>query len=90
MGDGKLFKFENLDKVRDKLSGFAGTIDCRTDWSNGCVRYAVVALELKDGKPLCETFDEEHLELIEASAEDKPERTGGGRPAAERAADPGR
>ena len=82
------FKFKNRDKVRDTLTGFEGTIDCCTRWANGCIRYGVVAFELKDAKRVFENFDEEDLELIERAPKEKAEPSGGAREAAERAADP--
>lgn len=54
------------DKVKDKLTEYAGIVISRTAWVNGCARLGVQSAELKDGKPVDQVvFDENQLELIE-------------------------
>lgn len=57
------------DKVRDKVSGFAGIVIGRTEWLYGCVRCIVQSQELKDGKPVdAVQVDEPQLELLQSAA----------------------
>ena len=60
-----MWKFALGDSVKDIISGFAGIVDGRTEWLNGCRRYIVQPRGLKkeDGLPLTNaTFDEEQLQ----------------------------
>jgi len=61
------FKFELGEKVRDKVSGFKGTIIQRTEFLNGCIQYGVQPQGLdKDGKIRdAMGIDEQSIELIE-------------------------
>jgi hypothetical protein len=71
--------------VRDKITGFEGVVMARTQYINGCDRYAVQAQELHEGKPVDWVhFDENQLEVIpKPSAPVKLDKTapGGPRPA---------
>lgn len=50
------------EKVKDKISGFRGTVISRTEYYNGCWRIGVRASKLgSDGKPVEEFFDEQDL-----------------------------
>lgn len=53
------------DRIRDRITGFEGVAVSRTEWMNGCVRFAIQPTELKDGKPIgAEWFDEGQVELV--------------------------
>lgn len=97
------FKFENGSVVRDIVTGFTGTITCRTEWLNKCIRYTVQPKMISKPDetqklPEAAAFDEDQLELVSAPAAvavpvraiEPARRTGGDRPAATRAADPRR
>lgn len=71
------------DRVKDKITGFAGIITTITTYLHGCRRVGVSPEELKDGKPLDgQCFDEPQLELLNKSAyerkSDKVEQKTGG------------
>lgn len=74
-------KFSNGDRVRDKVVGLTGIITATTVWLNGCIRYLIQPQEIKDGKPVDNTyFDEGDLILVESSAVEtvaKIKKTGG-------------
>jgi len=85
------------DKVRDEVTGIEGIATSRTEWLNGCVRFGVdFRGGTKESPATCrETFDEEQLTVVKASAvsverirADRPmpelRRAGGGRPDAVR------
>lgn len=58
------FRFACGDRVRDIISGFKGFIINRTEWLNGCRRYAVRGSDLDDGLPTeSYVFDENELEI---------------------------
>lgn len=89
-----MFKFENGDVVRDKISGFEGIIIARVDWLYGCKRYTVQTRGLKDGKPIeTQGFDEDQVEFVSKAqglgAGASPDR-GGPRDVPSRPADPSR
>jgi len=66
------------DKVRDTITGLAGIAIARHEYLNGCVRFSVQPVEIKDGKPVdCSAFDVEQLELIEADYKPQLAPTGG-------------
>ncbi len=73
------FQFALKDHVRCKITGFAGIVSSRTEWMNGCVRYGVQPTTLdKDGKVRdADHFDEQQLELVEATTASGPKPTGG-------------
>lgn len=58
-------KFKNGQKVRDRLSGFEGTITAEVEYMNGCIRYQIQPWIRGDG-----TFqdsviiDEQQLDLL--------------------------
>ena len=80
------FKFANGDRVRDTLTGFTGIVVCRSDWFNGCLRYAVQGDKLNEGVPTeNQHFDEAQLELRKAGAVKMPQvERGGPQPAPKR------
>lgn len=67
------------DRVKDKVSGFEGTVVARTEWLNGCWRMVVAPRVDKDGKMGdTHSFDEPQLELvIEKAAKQGSKKTGG-------------
>ena len=69
------FKFNNGDKVKCIVTGFAGIITGRGDYLNGCVSYCIKPAGLdKDGKMRDGAWiDEGQLELVEANALRRPE-----------------
>jgi len=77
-----MFKFDLGSRVRDKITGYVGTIVARIEYLNGCKRYSVQA-KVKDEKiPEPEWLDEQQLELIEEPEEAiKQDSTGGDRSA---------
>ena len=81
------------DRVKDKVTGFAGIVTAKTEWLNGCVRLTVQPEKLeKDGKVKDGmSFDIEQLELVKSSAvRVQPQYTGGPRPEPARRAEPRR
>ena len=64
--DSHTFKFGLGDVVKDWVTSFEGVIEARTQWLNGCVRYAVQPQKLaKEGKPIDSLwFDENQLALV--------------------------
>jgi hypothetical protein len=66
-------------KVKDKVTGFIGTITCRSEYLAGCVRYSVEPPVDKEGKlPETVAFDEERLEIIPDPIPDVKSRNTGG------------
>lgn len=64
-----MFKLNNGDKVKCKLSGFAGVIVSRTQWFNGCIRYTVQPKSTKSAEYIeAKAFDEAELELVKSQA----------------------
>jgi hypothetical protein len=74
------FKINNGAKVKDSVTGFAGTVTGRADYLTGCRQYLVQPrqTEGKDEYPDPHWFDEDRLvkgkDLV---AGDKPENNGG-------------
>ena len=67
------------NKVRDKISGFTGTVVAVTEWIAGCKRITVCANKLKDGKPIAnQCFDEPMLEVIKPKTSKKRKKPTGG------------
>ena len=53
------------DKVRDRMTGFAGIAVGIHHWLYGCTRISVQPEKLKDGKPVDpQVFDEPQLEVL--------------------------
>jgi hypothetical protein len=74
-------KFENGDKVRDRISGFVGTITCCAEYLNGCIRYSIQPGLDKDGHyQEGEVIDQEQLELIKPKKKKETKPIGGDRP----------
>lgn len=73
--------FKNGQKVRDKLSGFEGTITCEAVYLNGCIRYSVQPeLDEEGHYQESQVIDQEQLELIEKPKEKEVKNHGGERP----------
>ncbi len=49
--------------VVDSITGFTGVVVAKHLYLHGCVRLSVESKELKNGKPLLETFDEQRLDM---------------------------
>ena len=61
------------DKVKDKLTGFNGTVVARAEYLFGCVWVCVVPEKLHDDKPIEDVwFDEQRLDVI--PKKNKPEK----------------
>lgn len=72
------FKYELGSKAKDKVTSYTGIIIGRTEWLYGCRRYTLQSQEMKDGKPIeAMGFDEEALEIVEATKPHKLKDTGG-------------
>jgi heat shock protein HspQ len=75
------FKFENGQQVRDKVTGFVGTIVVQSFYLNKCLRYGVQPkVSEKEPEKVPETimFDEDQLELLDAPAVEMPRKKTGG------------
>lgn len=73
------FKFELGSEVKDKITGYTGIVNSRSQWLTNCNTYGVKSKELKDGKPMDSVgFDEPSLELVEAEPIMKESRSSGG------------
>lgn len=69
-------------KVRDRITTLEGIATSRTEYLNGCVRYAVQPVGLKDGKIIDPDYvDVEQLEVIEEPEDKKVVPSGGPRDA---------
>lgn len=74
------------DRVRDRITGFAGIAIARTDWLNGCSRFGVQPEEMKDGKCVeVDWFDVDQIEIVDKRAfrgakAESPTKPGGPRP----------
>jgi hypothetical protein len=73
-------------KVKHVITGFEGIATSRTRYINGCVRYAVMAEELKDGAVNELYFDEQELMrtgdgivAVVREQQIQPDRPGGSR-----------
>jgi hypothetical protein len=60
-----MFKFENGQTVRDRITGLTGIIMCRVQYATGCIQYGITPTKLlKDGKlPEWTYLDEARLEI---------------------------
>ena len=53
------------DRVKDKITGFTGIAQAKTEWLYGCIRFTIAPEATKDGKvPDNHTFDAEQLEVV--------------------------
>lgn len=58
-------KFKNGQKVRERLSGFEGTITAEIEYMNGCIRYQIQPRLLVDGTYQDSVIiDEQQLDLL--------------------------
>jgi hypothetical protein len=74
-------KFVNGEKVRDRISGFEGTITAVAEYINGCIRYQVQPeLDEHGNYRESQMFDEQQLERLQKKREKKVKPTGGDRP----------
>ena len=56
-------------KVRDTITGLEGIVVARSEYLHGCVRVAIQAQEVKDGKPVDPYWvDEPQVEVIKAKS----------------------
>lgn len=73
------FKHNLGEFVKDKVSGFQGTIDARCQWLNGCIRYSVMP-KMKEGEAkMPESFwiDEAQIEKVDNGVSIKKSKRGG-------------
>jgi hypothetical protein len=74
-------KFENGDIVKDKITGFQGTVTCVAVYWNGCIRYNIQPKLDKNGHHQdSEVMDEQQLELVKPIKKPEPKKKGGDRP----------
>lgn len=60
--------FNYLDEVEDTVTGFKGKVTGVVNWLNGCVKLALIPLELKDGLPQENVdFSAQRLKLISSA-----------------------
>jgi len=65
-------------KVKDSITGFAGTVTCRSEYLNGCVSIGVQSPALHDGKTLgLEWIDESQLVVVMAGGASERAVVGG-------------
>jgi hypothetical protein len=77
------------DKVKDSVSGLVGIAVARTEYMNGCVRWAVQPQKLHNGKPVEQEYlDEQQLIVVKSARSRATRETGGDRPAPRNAANP--
>ena len=66
------------DKVKDKITGFAGVAVAIAEYLNGCIQIGIRPEKLKDGKPIdLEWIDNTQL-IITKSVKEKEKRDVGG------------
>lgn len=72
--------FNNGDKVRDKVTGFKGTITARTEYLNGCIHYSVTPRVHERKIIRTERFAQADLEILQANPKPAADtKTGGPR-----------
>ncbi len=67
-------------KVIERFTGFQGVITARTEYLNGCIRYAVQSETLTDQSkfPEAEWIDHQQLKVIEPPLEEETKDNNGG------------
>ena len=66
------------DRARDTVTGFEGIVTAKTEWMNGCVRYALQSSTLKDGVPVDAFWvDEQTIEVVKEEKIAASDRRGG-------------
>ena len=73
------FRFDLGAELRDAVTGHQGIVTARTEWLNGCKRYAVQSKAQKDGIPV-EAYwvDEDQAELVTTPEPKPPKKATGG------------
>lgn len=77
------FKFELGCKARCRVTNIVGTIDARSEWLNGCIRYSIQAMKTdpkSDKIPESYWVDEGQVEKVDDGLNANPvklSRTGG-------------
>jgi len=67
-----IWKFQLGEKVKDRVTGFKGTITARIEYLNGCLQYCVEPKVGKEGKmEKAQYVDEGQLEFISSKKKDK-------------------
>lgn len=65
-------------KVRDKVTGFTGTVTAKVEYLNGCVQYCVMPKAKEEGKlPTPEYIDVQQLEIFKEKVEIVSRKSGG-------------
>lgn len=59
-----MFKFELNEKVKDKVTGYAGRITATCEYLGGSRQYYVESID-NTGRPICEWELEDRLERME-------------------------
>lgn len=53
------------DVVKDRITGYKGTVVAKTLWLYGCIRVGVQSKRMKDGKPVeAQWFDEGQVDVL--------------------------
>lgn len=60
----KEFRFENGQSVKEKITGFEGTITGTCFYLTGCNQYLITAKSIENKEPFSAWYDEGRLELI--------------------------
>lgn len=69
------------DRVKDVVTGFTGVVVGITKWMTGCDTVAVNPAEIKDGKPVENSyFDVNRLEIIKKQAVRMPKAAAATKP----------
>lgn len=80
-----MYKYNQGDVLRDRITGFEGTVTARTDFYNGCVQYHLEPRSIDGKKPEGAWVDEQQIELVTAADPEErdeaaPRKGGGFRP----------
>ena len=60
----KEFKFTNGQAVKEKITGFTGTITGTCFYLTGCNQYLITARSIENKEPFSAWYDEGRLELL--------------------------
>ena len=60
----KEFKFKNGDEVKERITGYQGTITGICFYLTGCNQYLITAKSLENKEPVALWYDESRIELV--------------------------
>lgn len=62
-------KFDNGDRLKDKVTGLEGIVMVIAKYATGCLHYGIQTSQMKDGEPIDWIWlDESRFELMEKRA----------------------